>query len=136
PVSTPHGPIPIGKIVGEKLIGLEIYDGTENGAGTTRVVAVKSNGEKPVLRIVLDGGAIVEATGDHLVYVRTSDGMAGRWVRVDSLERGMKLVRAVRDKAAEALDERSLGGVIVRHRTLIEVAVKRLENVGVQSVFD
>ena len=28
PISTPHGPIPIGKIVTEKLVGLEVYDGT------------------------------------------------------------------------------------------------------------
>ena len=56
PISTPHGPVPIGKIVNDKLIGMEVYDGRDNGAGTTRVVAVKFNGEKPVLRVVLDDG--------------------------------------------------------------------------------
>ncbi|HZN69030.1 MAG TPA: hypothetical protein VFB66_27365, partial [Tepidisphaeraceae bacterium] len=42
PVSTPAGPVPIGKIVTENLVGTEVYDGTHNGSGTTRVVAVKS----------------------------------------------------------------------------------------------
>src|SRR4051812_48058303 len=43
PVSTPSGAIPIGRIVNDKMIGLEVYDGTEEGLGTTHVVAVKSN---------------------------------------------------------------------------------------------
>src|SRR6201996_3948802 len=47
PVSTPKGVVRIGKIVEQKLIGLEVFDGTADGAGTTRVVAVKYNGEKP-----------------------------------------------------------------------------------------
>ncbi|HZN66060.1 MAG TPA: LAGLIDADG family homing endonuclease, partial [Tepidisphaeraceae bacterium] len=136
PVSTPGGPVPIGKIVTENLVGTEVYDGTHNGSGTTRVVAVKSNGRKPVLRVTLEGGATIEATGDHLVYALTSDGMTGRWVRVDSLERGMKLLRSVRDKDAEALDERSLGGVVVAHRTLIDIAVKRVEPIGEHQVYD
>src|SRR5437868_2579460 len=38
PVSTPGGRVPIGKIVNEKLVGLEVFDGTDKGAGTTRVV--------------------------------------------------------------------------------------------------
>src|SRR5438067_6807870 len=67
PVSTPTGRIPIGKIVQEKLVGLEVFDGTGKGSGTTRVVAVKANGRKPVFRVVCESGAVVEATGDHLV---------------------------------------------------------------------
>src|SRR5579862_6027371 len=39
PVSTPQGKMPIGKIVAQSLIGLEVYDGTDHGSGTTRVVA-------------------------------------------------------------------------------------------------
>ena len=101
PISTPRGDVNIGKIVTEKMIGLEVFDGTENGAGTTTVVAVKANGQKPVFRVVLNDGASIEATADHLVYARTSDGLTGRWVRVDALERGMFLVRMVRDRAAE-----------------------------------
>src|SRR5688572_516395 len=33
PVSTPRGPVEIGKIVEEKLVGLEVFDGTHEGAG-------------------------------------------------------------------------------------------------------
>src|SRR5206468_1164561 len=46
PVSTPQGRFPIGKIVLEKLVGLEVFDGGDKGAGTTRVVAVKHNGRR------------------------------------------------------------------------------------------
>src|SRR5256714_6647737 len=35
-VSTPQGPIPIGEIVTQKLTGLEVFDGRENGKATTR----------------------------------------------------------------------------------------------------
>src|SRR5947207_680608 len=41
-ISTPQGPIAIGEIVSRKLVGLEVYDGRQSGAGTTKVVAVKS----------------------------------------------------------------------------------------------
>src|ERR1041384_7433631 len=67
-VSTPQGPIQIGDIVTQKLIGLEVFDGRESGKAVTRVVAVKANGEKPVFRILLKNGASVEATGDHLIW--------------------------------------------------------------------
>ncbi len=33
--------MPIGRIVEQNIIGLEVYDGTADGTGTTRVVAVK-----------------------------------------------------------------------------------------------
>ncbi len=67
PVSTPFGPVAIGSIVDGGLIGLEVYDGTDEGKGTTRVIAVKENGIKPVFRVVLKNGTAVEATGDHLL---------------------------------------------------------------------
>jgi ribonucleoside-diphosphate reductase alpha chain len=139
PISTPHGPIPIGKIVNDKLVGMEVYDGRENGAGTTRVVAVKFNGHKPVFRVVLDDGGVVEATGDHLVYAKDSDGLSGRWVRVDSLATGMTMIRVVRDRHAE---ERATGAgegdtaVKVRYRTLKEVTIKRIADAGTQPVYD
>src|SRR5579875_88099 len=39
PVSTPRGVVRIGKIVENRLIGLEVFDGTADGSGTTRVLA-------------------------------------------------------------------------------------------------
>ena len=160
PVSTPGGRMPIGKIVQEKLVGLEVFDGTEKGAGTTRVVAVKHNGRKQVFRVVCEGGAVVEATGDHLVYVVSSSGLSGRWVRVDSLYRGMKLVRvshlrpALQDRPPRRRRERDekTSPELMQHEfaasaltvekpqplapSTREVAVLRVEDAGEQEVFD
>jgi ribonucleoside-diphosphate reductase alpha chain len=139
PVSTPRGDVTIGKIVTEKMIGLEIFDGTEGGLGTTRVVAVKANGQKPVFRVVLHDGASIEATGDHLIYARTSDGLTGRWVRLDSLERGMILIRMVRDRAAEKSARKSFGDeftITVPARTLQDRTIQRIEALGTMPVFD
>ncbi|HEY2584144.1 MAG TPA: LAGLIDADG family homing endonuclease [Tepidisphaeraceae bacterium] len=139
PISTPHGPIPIGKIVNDRLVGMEVYDGRDGGAGTTRVVAVKFNGDKRVLRVVLDDGGVVEATGDHLVYAKDSDGLSGRWVRVDSLVPGMAMIRVVRDRQAEERATAAGEGdtaVKVRYRTLREVTIKRIVDAGIQPVYD
>ena len=162
PVSTPQGRFPIGKIVLEKLVGLEVFDGGDKGAGTTRVVAVKHNGRRQVFRVILDGGAVVEATGDHLVYVVTADGLSGRWVRVDSLDRGMKLVRVsnLRPLHPERTPRRrqpddTLLAQVSQHQlklevealmqadgpalpspTVRDVAVLRVEGAGVQDVYD
>ena len=91
PVSTPTGPVPIGQIVERGLTGIEVYDGTENGKGTTRVVAVAENGVKPVFRVVLKNGSFLEATGDHLVFAAAERRTQGGWLRVDELEPGMCL---------------------------------------------
>ena len=90
-VSTPSGPMPIGEIVDRNLIGLRVYDGTANGMGATRVVAVKANGEKPVWRIVLKNGQAVEATPDHLVQVRAKRRSQTEWTRVDDVQPGDRL---------------------------------------------
>src|SRR4051812_32926154 len=161
PVSTPGGRIPIGKIVQEKLVGLEVFDGTDKGSGTTRVVAVKANGRKAVFRVVCEGGAVVEATGDHLVWVVSSSGLSARWVRVDSLDRGMKLVRVSHlrpvpterpPRRRRARDEKT-SPEFVQHEiqsvealtaekpaadapSTREVTVLRVEAAGEQEVFD
>jgi ribonucleoside-diphosphate reductase alpha chain len=88
-VSTPEGPMPIGQIVTRSLIGLEVYDGRDDGAATTRVVAVKENGEKAVFRIEMKNGVAIEATGDHLVYSITNG--VTNWRRVDEVEPGSAL---------------------------------------------
>jgi ribonucleoside-diphosphate reductase alpha chain len=150
PVSTPRGPVPIGKIVTQKLIGLEVLDGTHNGNGTTHVVAVKSNGVKEVFRVVMEDGSVVEATADHLVYAMASDGLSGRWVRLESLERGSQLIKAARDRqpapsptnaasanaVASAQETEVAAADAVEVRTLRQVAVKRIDRVSAQEVFD
>ena len=62
-VTTPDGPMAIGAIVENNLVGLPVYD----EFGTTRVVATAYNGVKPVFRIRLANGNRIEATSDHLV---------------------------------------------------------------------
>jgi ribonucleoside-diphosphate reductase alpha chain len=115
PVSTPQGPIPIGDIVTKGLIGLEVYDGTQQGTGVTRVTAVKANGQKPVFRVVLKNGCTVEATADHLVYALEPRRTQGTWRRVDALNPGMRLqlstltAVALRSDARQ-IDEAALAG--------------------------
>ncbi len=107
-VSTPQGPVPIGEIVTKGLVGLEVYDGLDGGSGTTKVVAVKANGEKPVFRIVLKSGVCVEATADHLVYVLNERRGHGAWRRVDELARGIRLQLSTRTSVSKRSEERDV----------------------------
>ncbi|MGD0455799.1 MAG: vitamin B12-dependent ribonucleotide reductase, partial [Solirubrobacteraceae bacterium] len=84
-VSTPAGMIPIGEIVENEQVGLEVYD----SQGTTRVVAVKDNGRKPVWRVKLRNGSFVEATADHVVKAVAERRTQPQWLRVDQLRLGM-----------------------------------------------
>jgi ribonucleotide reductase alpha subunit len=86
-VSTPEGLVPIGEIVERGQIGREVYDAN----GTTRVVAVKANGRKPVMRVKLRNGSYVEATPDHVVKAVAERRTAPKWLRVDQLQPGMRL---------------------------------------------
>ncbi len=90
-VSTPNGPIPIGRIVEGQLLDLEIYD----QGSTTRVVAVKSNGVKPVLKVVLKNGNTVEATADHIVLADTGEPGKNRpeWIELGRLKPGMRMLQ-------------------------------------------
>jgi ribonucleoside-diphosphate reductase alpha chain len=86
-VSTPTGMIPIGEIVENEQVGLEVYD----SQGTTRVVAVKDNGRKPVWRVKLRNGSFVEATADHVVKAVAQRRAQPQWLRVDQLRPGMRM---------------------------------------------
>jgi ribonucleoside-diphosphate reductase alpha chain len=119
PVSTPFGPVSIGSIVEGNLVGMEVFDGTEDGGGTTRVVAVAENGVKPVFKVVLKNGACLEATGDHLVLAANERRGTPRWVAVEELSEGTRLflstVSAVRETDANGSrdeDEAALVGWI------------------------
>ena len=90
PVSTPRGPVPIGRIVGERLIGLEVFDRD----GLARVNAVLKNGRKTVLRLRLDSGKCIDATPDHLVWAATDSGDDGfAWTELSELRVGMRLLQ-------------------------------------------
>ncbi len=114
-ISTPNGPMPIGEIVDRNLIGLRVYDGTANGMGTTRVVAVKANGEKPVWKISVKNGSAIEATPDHLVQVRAQRRANAEWKRVDELKPGDRLLHSTVTRVTDissdlATDEAALAG--------------------------
>jgi ribonucleotide reductase alpha subunit len=86
-VSTPDGMVPIGQLVEDEQIGRAVYD----AHGTTRIVAVKANGTKPVWRVNLRNGSYIEATPDHVVKAVAERRTAPAWLRVDRLVPGMRL---------------------------------------------
>ncbi len=88
-VTTPGGPVPIGEIVEQNMIGLPVYDRTD----VTRVVAVKHNGIKPVFRVKLANGNSIEATADHLVLASKGHKTRKEWVEVGALQPGMRLIQ-------------------------------------------
>jgi len=85
-VSTTEGPVPIGKIVDDRAIGTKVFD----AHGITKVVAVKHNGRKNVLRIRMKAGMTLDVTPDHLVWKSTGMG-SGRFVEAGTLRRGDQL---------------------------------------------
>jgi ribonucleoside-diphosphate reductase alpha chain len=86
-ISTPDGMVPIGELVQGDYLGREVYD----SSGTTRIIAVKHNGRKPVYRVTLRNGQFVEATADHLVKAVSERRTAPEWLRVDELKPGMRM---------------------------------------------
>ncbi|HEX2192550.1 MAG TPA: LAGLIDADG family homing endonuclease, partial [Acidimicrobiales bacterium] len=85
-VSTPDGLVPIGRLVEGNAIGTKVYD----AHGLTRIVAVKANGRKPVLRVHTKAGVVLDVTADHLVW-RVSGVHTGRFVPAGELRPGDKL---------------------------------------------
>jgi ribonucleoside-diphosphate reductase alpha chain len=85
-VSTPEGLVPIGRLVEEQAVGAKVYDAN----GVTRIVAVKANGRKHVLRVHLKSGYNLDVTPDHLVW-RVSDVDSGRFVEAGTLRAGDRL---------------------------------------------
>jgi ribonucleoside-diphosphate reductase alpha chain len=91
-VSTPQGPIPIGDLVTQNRVGLEVYDQD----GITKILAVKHNGQKPVYRIVLKNGNSVEATADHQILVTDQSKYRAshtRWSKVSDVKPGDFLIQ-------------------------------------------
>ncbi len=99
-VTTPAGPIPIGQIVEQNLIGLPVYD----SKAITRVVAVKHNGMKAVYRVRLTNGNFIEATADHLVLACEGHKCKKRWYAIQDLCPGMRLIQRT-DTSVELLSD-------------------------------
>ena len=85
-VSTPGGLVPIGRLVEEDAVGAKVVD----AHGVTRIVAVKHNGRKEVLRIRTTSGHTLDVTSDHLVW-EASDAEHGRFLPAGELRPGDKL---------------------------------------------
>jgi ribonucleoside-diphosphate reductase alpha chain len=85
-VSTPEGLVPIGRLVEQGAVGAKVFD----AHGLTKVVAVKANGRKPVLRLHTKAGYQLDVTADHLVW-RASGDASGRFVPAGDLLPGDKL---------------------------------------------
>ena len=116
PVSTPAGPIPIGRLVEDDAIGMKVYD----AYGSTRIVATKANGVKEVLRIHTTAGQVLEATADHLVW-RATDLDNGEFTVAGFLRPGDHLLHVLPD----------VGGT---DRMLLDIS--KVENLGPMEVYD
>ncbi len=119
-VSTPEGLIPIGKLVDDNAVGTKVYD----AHGLTKILAVKANGVKDVLRIHLDGGQALDVTADHEVWEADGEGVGlfdGRFVQAGSLRAGSKLLAV----------EPEVGGHNADLRRIAEI-----ENLGPMEVYD
>jgi len=86
PVSTPAGVVPIGELVERNAVGTKVYD----AAGLTKIVAVKANGVKDVLRVHTKAGYTLDVTPDHLVWKATGQG-TGWFVEAGTLREGDQL---------------------------------------------
>ncbi|MGO9297545.1 MAG: LAGLIDADG family homing endonuclease, partial [Streptosporangiaceae bacterium] len=116
PVSAPDGQVPIGRLVTECAVGAKVYD----AAGTTRIVAVKANGIKEVLRLHTSAGGTLDVTADHQVW-RAADLEVGEFTVAGFLLPGDHLLQV----------EPEMGGT---DRRLVDVT--RIERLGPMEVYD
>jgi ribonucleoside-diphosphate reductase alpha chain len=115
-VSTPAGPMPIGRLVEDNAVGMKVYD----AYGSTRIVATKANGVKEVLRIHTTAGQVLEATADHLVW-RATDLDNGEFTVAGFLRPGDHMLHVLPD----------VGGT---DRMLLDIS--KVENLGPMEVYD
>jgi ribonucleoside-diphosphate reductase alpha chain len=115
-VSTPSGPMEIGRLVAEDAVGTKVYD----AYGTTRILATKANGVKEVLRVHTTAGHVLDATADHLVW-RATDLENGEFTVAGFLRPGDHLLYVHPD----------VGG---SDRELLDVT--KVENLGLMEVYD
>jgi ribonucleoside-diphosphate reductase alpha chain len=115
-VSTPQGAVPIGELVDRNAVGTKVHD----ARGTTRIVAVKANGVKEVLRLHTAGGETLDVTADHLVW-RATDLDEGEFTVAGFLRVGDHLLHVTPD----------VGGT---DRRLTQVS--KVERLGAMEVYD
>jgi ribonucleoside-diphosphate reductase alpha chain len=115
-VSTADGPVPIGQLVEGNAVGAKVHD----AHGTTRILAVKANGVKDVLRVHTSGGQSLDVTEDHLVW-RAVDLDTGEFTVAGFLRVGDHLLDVTPD----------VGG---SDRSLTQVS--KIERLGPMEVYD
>src|SRR5690606_255805 len=115
-VSTPGGLIPIGRLVEQNAVGAKVYD----AHGLTKILAVKANGVKDVLRLHTKAGYTLAVTADHLVWKSTGDG-TGRFVEAGTLKPGNRL------------EHHEIEGDA---RRVSEVEILHVEHLGPMEVYD
>jgi ribonucleoside-diphosphate reductase alpha chain len=115
-VSTLEGLVPIGRLVEQNAIGAKVYD----AQGVTKILAVKANGVKDVLRLHTKAGYTLDVTADHLVWKATGEG-TGRFVEAGTLRPGDQLERHAIDGDA---------------RDISVQVIDRVEALGAMEVYD
>ncbi|MDG4829751.1 adenosylcobalamin-dependent ribonucleoside-diphosphate reductase [Solwaraspora sp. WMMD1047] len=110
-VSTPAGLVPIGELVETNAVGTKVYD----AHGLTKIIAVKANGTKDVLRLHSKAGYTLDVTPDHLVWKSTGAGTgrfveAGTLVPGDSLEWHRRAAFGEKEIAGREVAEAALAG--------------------------
>jgi ribonucleoside-diphosphate reductase alpha chain len=121
-VATPDGLVPIGKLVEDDAVGTKVFD----AQGITRIVAVKSNGVKSVLRVHTKDGTKLDVTPDHLVW-RTRRGGKSGWAEAEQLRPGDRL-------HWHGLD--ALGDALVHTGEIRVLEIARVQVVGALPVYD
>ncbi|GAB3145463.1 hypothetical protein GCM10027290_25380 [Micromonospora sonneratiae] len=96
-VSTPAGLVPIGELVETNAVGAKVYD----AHGLTKILAVKANGVREVIRLHTKAGYTLDVTPDHTVWKSTGAG-TGQWVEAGTLRPGDRLEWHRRDAYGEA----------------------------------
>jgi ribonucleoside-diphosphate reductase alpha chain len=121
-VSTPDGLVPIGELVERDAVGTKVFDAN----GLTKIVAVKHNGRKEVLRIHTKAGMTLDVTPDHLVWKPTGYD-SGSFVEAGTLRPG---------DALESHGTEVLGSTTVHTGAVEPVVIERIERLGEMDVYD
>jgi ribonucleotide reductase alpha subunit len=121
PVATPKGLVPIGQLVESTAVGKKVFD----AHGLTKILAVKANGQKPVLRIHTKAGITLDVTPDHLVWRATCD--PHRFVEAGTLRAGDEL---------EWYGVEEFGASLVPTGRVVREPIESIESLGNMDVYD
>ncbi|MGH9024616.1 MAG: vitamin B12-dependent ribonucleotide reductase, partial [Acidimicrobiia bacterium] len=121
PVATPKGLVPIGRLVENTAVGKKVFD----AHGLTKIVAVKANGTKEVLRIHTKAGISLDVTPDHLVWRATCD--PRRFVKAGTLRPGDEL---------EWYGVEEFGSSLTPTGRVVREPIESIESLGEMDVFD